>query len=245
MMEACAEHEIPLVLLDRPNPNGFYVDGPVLEKPYSSFVGMHPVPVVYGMTIGEYARMVNGEGWLKNGVKCDLQVVPMENYTRQTRYTLTSKPSPNLPNSSAIELYPSLCFFEGTCISIGRGTSFPFQAYGHPMLSYGTFIFTPESIPGVSLHPPLVGRKCRGEDLRNYFSENPGETGKIILKWLLRSYKDWGGKPDFFNDYFNKLAGNSTLQQQIIQGKSERVIRQSWKTGIDDFKKIRAKYLLY
>ena len=245
VMEACAENKIPLIVLDRPNPNGFYIDGPVLEKQYASFVGMHPVPVVYGMTIGEYARMINGEGWLKNRIKCDLRVIPLENYNHQTRCTLSAKPSPNLPNATAIQLYPSLCFFEGTHISIGRGTAFPFQVYGHPDLEYGSFSFTPGSIPGISLHPPLEGMICHGEDLRTYYPDNPKESGKLILQWLIKAYKNRGDNASFFTNYFNKLAGNNTLQQQIVQGKSEKEIRQSWKPGIEKFKKIRAKYLLY
>jgi uncharacterized protein YbbC (DUF1343 family) len=245
MMEACAEQNIPLILLDRPNPNGFYIDGPVLELSYRSFVGMHPVPVVYGMTIGEYALMVNGEGWLNNKLKCDLQIVPMEKYFHQMRYDLPVKPSPNLPNPLSVFLYPSLCFFEGTQVSVGRGTSFPFQVYGHPDLTYGTFFFTPESIPGVSNHPVLEGRLCRGEDLRNYDPGNLVDPGKIILRWLLQAYQGSKGKGDFFNAYFNKLAGNATLQQQIIAGKTEKDIRKSWQSGINKFKKIRQKYLLY
>ena len=166
---------------------------------------------------------------MKNKVKCDLKVIPLVNYTHQTRCLITAKPSPNLPNPAAINLYPSLCFFEGTNISIGRGTTFPFQVYGHPDLSYGTFSFTPVSIPGASLHPPMEGRKCYGEDLRKYYSDKPNESGKIILIWLMKAYKGWKGGSDFFTDYFNKLAGNANLQKQIIQGKSEREIRESWK----------------
>ncbi|MFZ4521852.1 MAG: exo-beta-N-acetylmuramidase NamZ family protein [Bacteroidales bacterium] len=245
MMEACSESGIPVVLLDRPNPNGFYVDGPVLEAGYTSFVGLHPVPVVYGMTIGEYAKMIDGEGWLKSTKKCDLRVIPLENYTHQTRYALPVKPSPNLPNSTAVNLYPSLCFFEGTNISVGRGTPFPFQAYGHPDLHYGSFSFTPESIPGISLHPPMEGKRCLGEDLRKYYSENPVGSDRIILAWLIKSYHAWKNKSNYFTGYFNKLAGNDTLQKQIKQGKSEKEIRKSWQPGIEKFMKIRAKYLLY
>lgn len=245
VMEACAEAGVPLVVLDRPNPNGFYIDGPVLEKKFSSFVGLHPVPVVYGMTIGEYAMMVNGEGWLKNGVKCNLRVIPVKNYSHQDRCGLPAKPSPNLPNADAILLYPSLCFFEGTPVSVGRGTPFPFQVYGHPELKYCKFIFTPVGIPGKSAHPPLEGERCFGEDLREYYMKNPGESGKVKLTWLLESYKAWKDKNTFFTDYFNKLAGNNILQQQITQGKSEKVIRQTWQPGVEKFKKIRKKYLLY
>jgi uncharacterized protein YbbC (DUF1343 family) len=246
VMEACAESSIPLIVLDRPNPNGFYIDGPVLEKKYSSFVGMHPVPVVYGMTIGEYARMVNGEKWLKNGLQCSLRVVPLANYSHQTRYILPVRPSPNLPNQNAIFLYPSLCFFEGTVISVGRGTDFPFEVYGHPEMKTGSFTFTPKSIPGTSLHPPCEGLTCRGIDLRGYADKNPDGVASINLEWMLEAHRDWEGiQGGFFNDYFNKLAGNSRLQKQIILGKSEKEIRESWQAGIEKFKKIRMKYLLY
>jgi len=245
VMEACAENEVPLIVLDRPNPNGFYVDGPVLEKQFCSFVGMHPVPVVYGMTIGEYACMVNGEGWMKNGVKCDLRVIPLENYNHSARTGIPVKPSPNLINLNAILLYPSLCFFEGTSLSIGRGTPFPFEVYGHPDLGYGNFYFTPESIRGVSLHPPMEGRNCRGEDLRDFYTIHSGESGKIYLGWIIRAYQDWRDKSAFFTGYFDKLAGNSLLRQQIIQGKSEKEIRESWDAGIKKFKRIRGKYLMY
>ena len=245
VMEACAENKIPLILLDRPNPNGFYIDGPVLEKKYISFVGLHPVPVVYGMTIGEYACMVNGERWLKNGVKCDLKVIPLKNYTHTTRCELPVKPSPNLPDINAIYLYPSLCFFEGTTISVGRGTSSPFEVFGNPKMKSGSFAFTPRSIPGFSLHPPFEGQECKGLNLRGYLLKHPDEQGKIILSWLLDTFNDLNHDPGFFTDYFNKLAGNSTLQQQIIGGKSEKEIRESWKNGINKFRKIRERYLLY
>lgn len=245
VMEACAEQHIPVIVFDRPNPNGFYIDGPVLEKKYASFVGLHPVPVVYGMTIGEYARMVNGEGWLKNKVQCDLEVIPLYNYSRQTRCTLQVRPSPNLPNMESIYLYPSLCFFEGTNISIGRGTDFPFQVYGHPDLTYGDFVFTPKSVAGASVHPPQEGKACRGEDLRNYFIDKPEMMGQLQTQWLIRAYQGWRGKEPFFNAYFEKLAGSARLREQIVQGKKENEIRASWKPGIEKFKKIRKKYLLY
>jgi len=245
VMDACAEHGVLMVVLDRPNPNGFYMDGPVLQRSQQSFVGMHPVPVVYGMTIGEYARMVNGEGWLECGKRCDLRVIPMEGYTHSVRYSLPERPSPNLPDQTSILLYPSLCLFEGTPVSVGRGTAFPFQVYGHPSLEYGAFSFTPVSIPGQALHPPLEGVECRGEDLRGYYADHPGDSGKIILGWLIKAYKSWNGNGAFFTPYFNKLAGNETLKEQIIRGVPEEEIRESWRPGIAKFMKIREKYLLY
>jgi uncharacterized protein YbbC (DUF1343 family) len=245
VMERCAEAKIPLIVLDRPNPNGFYVDGPVLEKEFASFVGLHPVPVVYGMTIGEYALMVNGEKWIDGGMRCDLRVIPLENYHRMTTFPLPAKPSPNLPSREAVELYPSLCLFEGTCISVGRGTMIPFQVYGHPDLNYGNYTFIPVSIAGLSLHPPLEGKICRGEDLRKFYLENPAESGRLNLQWLMKAYAGFQRKEDFFTDYFNKLAGNSTLKQQIIQGMTENQIRDSWQPGISNFNTIRKKYLLY
>ncbi len=245
VMEACAENNIPLILLDRPNPNGFYIDGPILEPKYKSFVGLHPVPVVYGMTIGEYACMVNGEKWLKNQVKCDLTVIRLTNYTHHTKYDLPLSPSPNLPNLNAVYLYPSLCFFEGTSISIGRGTSFPFEVIGYPEMKSGTFLFTPRSIPGASLHPPFEGQECRGIDLRGYLLKYPDQQGKINLSWLIETFHGFNQDTLFFTGYFDKLAGNATLQQQIKAGKSENEIRRSWKAGIGMFRKIRAKYLLY
>ena len=245
VMEACAESKIPVIILDRPNPNGFYVDGPVLEKDYTSFVGLHPVPVVYGMTIGEYACMVNGEGWLKNKVRCNLRVIRLGNYTHDSLCSLPVKPSPNLPGINAVYLYPSLCFFEGTIISVGRGTVFPFEAIGHPGWNSQTFSFTPRGNSGGSLHPPYEGKECRGMDLRGYFPDHPEMRGKIILTWLIEAFNDFKADSAFFTPYFNKLAGNSTLQQQIKQGKSEKQIRESWRIGLDKFRKIRAKYLLY
>jgi len=245
VMEACAESGIPMIVLDRPDPNGFYIDGPVLEKQFRSFVGMHPVPVVYGMTIGEYARMVNGEGWLKNRIKCDLRIIPLAGYTHNTRYVIPVRPSPNLPDANAVLLYPSLCLFEGTKISVGRGTDFPFEVYGNPDLNYASFTFTPRSIPGVSDHPLFEGQECRGEDLREYYKNNPADSGRIVLQWIIKCYREWTDKTTYFSGYFNKLAGNSKLQQQISQGRSESEIRRSWEAGLNKFRKIREKYLLY
>jgi uncharacterized protein YbbC (DUF1343 family) len=248
VMEACAEAGIAVIVLDRPNPNGHYIDGPILEKEYQSFVGMHPVPIVHGMTIGEYAKMVNGEGWLKDKAKCDLIVIDMQNYTHQTAYSLPIKPSPNLPNDQAINLYPSLCFFEGTFINAGRGTDMQFQVFGAPSLpaSKYTFEFTPKSNEGAK-EPKFKNQLCHGMDLR----KEP-RLNKINLEWLIDAYNANGnlpagkaGKKDFFNSFFVKLAGTEKLQQQIEQGLSAEEIRDSWKEGLAGFMKIREQYLLY
>ena len=244
VMESCAALDIPVLLLDRPNPNGDYIDGPVLEKEYTSFVGLHPVPVVYGMTIGEYARMVNGEGWLKDKLKCKLEVIPLVGYTHSLRFVSVGLPSPNLPTMNAIRLYPSLCFFEGTTVSVGRGTDYPFEVFGYPDPATGSFSFVPHSIPGKSLHPPFEGIRCYGSDLRNNeFTGN--EQGRINLFYLLTTYKILGSKTDFFTSYFALLAGTDRLRQQIIKGLSEQEIRESWREGIMMFRKIRSQYLIY
>jgi uncharacterized protein YbbC (DUF1343 family) len=245
VMEACAENNVPMLLLDRPNPNGFYIDGPVLEEQFASFVGLHPVPVVYGMTIGEYAQMINGEGWLKKGVICDLQVIPLESYTHRSRYQLPVNPSPNLRTMNAVYLYPSLCFFEGTKISVGRGTGFPFEIFGSPGMVACSYLFIPESTKGSGQNPPYSGQTCLGVNLSHLFQDHPEMLGSINLSWLFMAFKMTGSKPDFFTDYFDKLAGNSTLRNQIIQGLPESEIRQSWQPGIDKFKEIRRKYLIY
>jgi len=241
VMEACAEAGITLLVLDRPNPNGHYIDGPVLESEHASFVGMHPVPVVYGMTIGEYAQMINGEGWLKNKVTCDLTVIPIENYTHQSTYYLPIKPSPNLPNGRSINLYPSLCFFEGTVVSAGRGTDMQFQVFGAPQLPPKDFAFqfTPAANQGAK-YPKFKDQQCFGKDLRNSASLN-----KINLKWLIEAYNAYPEKDTFFNNFLVKLAGTDTLQQQIEAGMSAEAIRASWQKDLEDFKKVRAKYLLY
>jgi uncharacterized protein YbbC (DUF1343 family) len=244
VMEACATEGKPLLVFDRPNPNGFYFDGPILDTAYRSFVGMHPVPVVHGMTIGEYAQMINGEHWLKNGLQCDLTVIECVGYDHQTEYVLPVKPSPNLPNQSSVYLYPSLCFFEGTIISIGRGTDFPFEVYGHPTMP-GNFKFTPKSLAGISLHPLYENEVCYGRDLRldgvREFSQNQG----LILEWLFDAWEKMGRRKDFFTDYFDTLAGTSQLRIQIQQGVTQEKIRTSWKPGLRKFQEIRIKYLLY
>lgn len=244
VIDACAENGIPLVVTDRPNPNGFYVDGPLLDTAFSSFVGLHPVPVVYGMTIGEYASMVNGELWLKGGKPCELTIIKCKNYTHNSRYQLPVNPSPNLQDMKAIYLYPSLCFFEGTILSVGRGTPYPFKIFGHPDFKAGSFSFTPEPIRGVSEDPPLKGQLCYGQNLEEA-SELLRKDGKLELFWLTEAYKIMDCREDFFIGYFDKLAGGSTLREQIISGLSSSEIRKSWHKDLTEFKKIRKKYLLY
>lgn len=239
LMEACAENNIPLIVLDRPNPKGATIDGPVLEMKHKSFVGMHPVPVLHGMTIGEYAQMINGEKWLKNGIEADLTVIPVKNYNKSMFYSLPVKPSPNLPNDLSINLYTSLCFFEGTNVSVGRGTEKQFQIYGSPFLKNRDFTFTPKPNEGAK-DPMHNGKKCYGEDLSNHEFING-----LSLQWLIKAYQNTSDKSKFFNNFFVKLAGTQKLRQQIEQGLSEKEIRKSWQTDLDRFKKIREKYLLY
>ncbi len=215
VMQACAENGKELILLDRPNPNGFYVDGPMLDTSYRSFVGMNEVPVVYGMTIGEYGQMINGEGWLGNGLVCNLKVIPCLNYDHSMRYLLPVSPSPNLPNMNSVYLYPSTCFFEGTVLSEGRGTEFPFETFGHPLLENADFTFVPESIPGKSANPKLKGESCKGMDLR-YLRNSKERDPQINLGWLLFAYENFPEKEAFFISYFEKLAGSAQLRQQII-----------------------------
>ncbi|MGQ1911154.1 exo-beta-N-acetylmuramidase NamZ family protein [Marinifilum sp. RC60d5] len=245
VMEICAEQNIPLIVLDRPNPNAHYIDGPVLEMKYSSFVGMHPVPVVYGMTIGEYAKMINGEKWLKNGMQCDLRIVPCKNWIRNQNYKLPVKPSPNLPNSLAITLYPSLCFFEGTPVSAGRGTDYPFQLYGHPLMNKTDFTFTPRSIPGASKYPKFKGKLCNGFDLQQINENEFRAKQKLDLSYLITAYSQLNRKVKFFNAFFKNLAGTEKLKMQLQQGMLEEEIRESWQKDIAKFKHIRKKYLIY
>lgn len=253
VMEACAENNIPLIVLDRPNPNGFYVDGPVLEPEFKSFVGLHPVPVVYGMTIGEYAKMVNGEGWLANKQMCDLTVVSLKGYTRNMIVELPIKPSPNLPNWESVYLYPSLCFLEGSIMSVGRGTDFPFQIYGHPDFIIGSFAFSPQSNEG-SKHPKYRGEQCYGINLKDYANNYINNPQQLNLSFLIEAFKmaprqfnDRSAfvQKKFFNDYFDNLAGTDKLRKLIGLGISEEDIRSYWKQDLDDFKKIRMKYLTY
>ncbi len=241
MMETCADLGIIVLILDRPNPNGHYIDGPVLNLDHKSFVGMHPVPVVHGMTVGEYAQMINGEGWLNNGVQCTLNVVPVANYHHKKTYELPVKPSPNLPNAKAVNLYPSLCFFEGTNISVGRGTELQFQIFGSPFLDEKQFDFrfTPKPNFGAK-NPKNKNLLCYGKDLRG-----TDALSKINLEWLIVAYQNSAEKSSFFNSFFTKLAGQTELQKQIEEGWSASEIRNSWQEDLEDFKKIRANYLLY
>jgi uncharacterized protein YbbC (DUF1343 family) len=246
VMEACAESNIPLLVFDRPNPNGFSVDGPVLDTAFRSFVGMHPIPITHGMTIGEYAQMINGEKWLKNGVQCKLSVIKVANYTHADTYTLPVHPSPNLNTQQSIILYPSICLFEGTTGSLGRGTPFPFTVCGHPALKGKyAFSFTPVSIPGVSDNPPQKGNTCYGINLQKYDNSQYIATGKLNLTWLIEFYNAFPDKKAYFNAYFTKLTGSNQLRQQIEAGKSEAEIRQSWEPALSTFKATRKKYLLY
>lgn len=239
IMEACAENNVQLIVLDRPNPNGSIVDGPVLEKEFTSFVGMHPIPLLHGMTIGEYAQMINGEKWLKNELKCKLTVIPCLNYKHDIFYSLPMKPSPNLPNDQAINLYASLCLFEGTNVSVGRGTEKQFQIYGSPFLPKSEFSFTP--IPNFGAKDPLYKNLlCYGEDL----TKAP-KVNKLELKWIIKAYNETSDKTKFFNPFFTKLAGTKKLQQQIEAGTSDDDIRKSWEKGLKDFKELRKKYLIY
>jgi uncharacterized protein YbbC (DUF1343 family) len=241
VMEACAENNIPLLVLDRPNPNGTIIDGPILEKEHKSFVGMHEIPVLHGMTIGEYAKMINGEKWLKDGIQCELTIVPCLNYSRDRTYNLPVKPSPNLPNEQSINLYASLCFFEGTNVSLGRGTEKQFQIYGSPFLPESEFDFSFTPVPNFGAKDPFHnGTLCFGEDLTEI-----RKVHRLELKWLLKAYENTADKTVFFNDFFTKLAGTKKLREQIEAGMSEKEIRKTWQEGLEQFKEVRAKYLIY
>ena len=237
-MESAARKNKKFIIMDRANPNSFYIDGPILDLKNTSFIGLHPVPIVYGMTIGEYGLMINGEGWLENNLKVDLEVIKLKNYNHKLKYEPPIRPSPNLPNIQSIYLYPSLAFLEKTEVSVGRGTTIQFQIYGHPDFK-GDFSFTPQPNFG-SQYPKLKGVLSYGEDLRNYETSN-----MIELKWLINSFTQINDKNNFFRSDFDKLSGTSNLKKQIIEGLSESEIRDSWKEGLEKFKKIRKKYLLY
>lgn len=244
IMEACAENNIKFIVLDRPNPNGFYIDGPVLDKKFQSFVGLHPVPLVHGLTIGEYASMINGEGWLNNNIKCDLTVIKCKNYTHQSLYKLPQKPSPNLPNMRAVYLYPSLGLFEGTDISVGRGTDSPFQVVGHPSYKKFDFTFTPQSKQGAT-EPLHKSRICHGFDLTKINEQDLVVESEIMLNWVMVFYQNAKNKKKFFNSFFDNLAGTDKLRHQIEEGLLEKEMRASWQDDINKYKTVRKKYLLY
>lgn len=244
LMDACAQYNKPMIVLDRPNPNGFYIDGPILDMKYKSGVGYLPIPVVHGMTLGELAQMINGEGWLPEKKRCKLHVIPCMNYTHQTKYQLPVPPSPNLPNMKSVYLYPSVCLFEGTPVSLGRGTSFPFQVYGHPNLkSYYIFSFTPRSLPGAK-NPPQQNKTCYGVDLRNLPDEELFSRG-IDLNYLIDAYQKLKIGDKFFTSFFENLIGVDYVRKMIKDGKTNEEIKLVWKTDTDKFRLLRKPYLLY
>lgn len=245
VMQACAEHFVPLFILDRPNPNGFYIDGPVLDMKHKSFVGMHPIPLVYGMTIAELATMINDEGWLKTSEKCSIGVIPMQNYSHKYLYKLPVNPSPNLQSMESVYLYPSLGLFEGTVVNVGRGTDFPFRIFGNPKFPDTLFAYTPRSIKNVSTDPPHLGIPCYGIDLRNLIEADLVAYKSLNLEYLITAYKLYPDKQHFFNKYFENLAGNGVLRNQIIKRISADSIRQTWQADIQKFKALREKYLIY
>lgn len=242
IMESAAKNDKKLLILDRPNPNGDYIDGPVLRLKFQSFVGMHPIPLVHGLTVGELAQMINGQGWLEKGIKAFIQIIPVKNYSHQMPYSLPVKPSPNLPNDLSIRLYPSLALFEPTQVSIGRGTYFPFQVIGFPQKKLGDFTFTPKSIPGMSTNPKHLGKLCYGQDLRSLLP-----SAGFHLQWIINAYQDLSLGESFFSSprFFNLLVGNDQLIEQIKAKVPENVIRKSWEKELQTYKKMRLSYLLY
>tara|TARA_R110002012_G_scaffold270024_4_gene454361 strand:- start:55191 stop:56456 length:1266 start_codon:yes stop_codon:yes gene_type:complete len=239
-MEACAENGLPFIVLDRPNPLGNVIDGPVLEEAQKSFVGLHPIPIAYGLTMGELATMINNEGWLENSVKADLQVIKLANWTHSSSYNLPVSPSPNLPTDHSIAWYPSICLFEGTMMSLGRGTHFPFEVLGYPSPEFGDFQFTPVPIPGMSMDPKHQDKLCYGTDLRQAPVPNA-----VDLSYLISFYKKTPADSSFFNNYFALLAGTPDLRKQIEKGMSEAEIKATWQKKLDAYKQIRKKHLLY
>lgn len=244
VMEACARYQKPLLILDRPNPNGFYIDGPVLKPGYTSFVGMQPIPVVHALTVGEYAMMLNGEKWLKDSLRCNLQIMTCRNYNHKMLYELPVNPSPNLTTMNAIFLYPTLCFFEGTIVSVGRGTDKPFQVFGYPGCPIGNYSFIPKVNTG-NKSPLYLNKTCKGFDLSNYNVGYYLNKRSIFLHYIIEMYQAAPDKENFFNDFFDKLAGTNQLRKDIIAGKNEAEIRASWQKDIQAYKQIRKKYLLY
>ena len=242
LMEACADNDKPMLILDRPNPNGFYVDGPILDMKYKSGVGYLPIPVVHGMTLGELAQMINGEKWLPQGKTCKLRIIKCENYSHDVKYSLPISPSPNLPNMKSIYLYPSTCLFEGTKVSLGRGTAFPFQVYGSPDMT-GAFTFIPRSIPGAK-NPPYLNQECHGVDLRNIPDETIWEEG-LNLQYLIDAYNNLQIGEKFFTPFFEKLIGVDYVRTMIVEGKSATEIKDQWQLDVEKFKIQREQYLLY
>lgn len=243
VMEAAVISKKPVIILDRPNPNGYYIDGPVMTDPkLYSFVGQLPIPIVHGCTLGELAKMINGESWLSGKKSCELTVIPCSQYSHNSYFELPIKPSPNLPNMTSIYAYPSLCLFEGTCISIGRGTNLPFQQFGFPNCKVAETSFTPKEIPGVSSNPPFENQLCKG--IKVSFEKRPPQ---LNLSWLMTMYSSYPNKEKFFSSpgFFDKLAGNTLLRKQVVSGASEDEIRASWQKDLDSYKAIRKKYLLY
>ncbi len=244
MMEACAENNVKMIVLDRPNPIGFYVDGPILDMKYRSAVGWLPIPTVHGMTLGELAVMINGEKWLKDGIQCDLTVIKCKNYTHATMYELPVKPSPNLPNMRSIYLYPSICYFEATPVSLGRGTDFPFQVYGHPNMKGYDFSFTPRSVPGAKF-PPQLNRECFGVDLSSTPSIEEINKAGINLEYVIDAYRNLNLDDHFFRSFFELLIGRDYVRKMIKEGKSAQEIKAMWKDDVEKFKIQRKPYLLY
>ncbi len=245
IMEACRDAGITLLVLDRPNPNGYYVDGPMLDPAFKSFVGMHPIPLVHGMSVGELARMINGKGWLGGKDTCRLQVIPMQFYHHNRRYKLPVPPSPNLPNMESVRLYPSLGLFEGTVMSIGRGTDFPFQTIGAPWMKEGSLSYTPQDIAGKAINPPFKAQLCHGLDLREFARGYLETAGQLYLDWIILTYKECPDKAAYFNPFFDKLAGGTGLRTAIVAGKTAESIRAGWQPAIRQFLKERQQYMLY
>lgn len=253
IMEACAENNKELLILDRPNPNGYLVDGPILDMKYKSGIGMFPIPIAHGMTIGEFAQMINGEGWLPGKLTCRLKIIPVANYTHDMSYILPVKPSPNLNTQQSIMLYPSTCLFEGTILNHGRGTYFPFTVMGSPLLKDKfSFSYTPVGIPGMSETPLHMNQVCYGLDLRNYDISELRKSRRINIQWMIDMYNAYPDKEKFFDRSYskemgdiNKLAGVATFKEQIIAGKSVKEIQDSWEPGLSQYKTMRKKYLLY
>ena len=245
VMESCAENKKQLIVLDRPNPNGYFIDGPVLNTEFRSMVGMHPIPIVHGMTLGELASMINGEKWLPDLRHCPLTIIQCENYDHNKSYILPIPPSPNLPNQNAIYLYPTLCLLEGTQMSMGRGTAYPFECYGSPWLRKGSFLFVPQNIKGKALNPPFLNDTCHGVLLSDFANEFIVSFQHLYIEWLIMLYKECPDKNKFFNPFFLKLSGSDELKKQIMAGNSAEEIRKSWQSGIEKFSTDRKPYLLY